>query len=98
MSYDGTNVAEEQDYTYGTNWSEPNGTPGAQRWATKTTTVVTYDDIRGQSFQTAYTYAPVTIPAPEGMQFGIGTQVPVESFTYTTERVRRSSRTVTATT
>jgi len=80
VSYNGTTVAQEQDYTYyPTTWSEPAGTSGAEWWTAKETTVVTRDDVRAQSFQTVYMYSPVLIAAPAGLSDYVGTQVPVES-------------------
>jgi RHS repeat-associated protein len=79
VSYDGSTVAEEQDYTYSTTWSGSSGTFAAASWTNKNTTVVTKDKVRGQSFQTLYTYGSVSIPAPAGMIAAVGTQVPVES-------------------
>jgi RHS repeat-associated protein len=79
VSYDGSTIALQQDFSYSTTWS---GTS----WATKQTTVTTHDLVRGTSFQTIYTYSPVlspTIPnsAPPGANFEYWAdrQLPVES-------------------
>jgi hypothetical protein len=44
VSFDGSTVAQEQDFTYATNWTTNtiNGT-GVMQWTTKTTSVKTYD-------------------------------------------------------
>ena len=60
VSYDGTNVAEEQDFTYATNW--PNQTSAG--WTTKMTTVKTIDSVSGKSFQTVYNYTPTSPQTP----------------------------------
>jgi RHS repeat-associated protein len=75
VSYDGVNVAEEQDFFYTTNW----GSGSSTGWATKVTTVTTYDKVRGTSFQTTYTYTPFGIAPSPNVWSVIGTQVPVES-------------------
>ena len=79
VSYNGSTVAEEQDYTYGTTWQEPIGTSGAQWWTSKTTTVVTKDNVRGISAQTVYTYSPVSTEPPAGARIYVEIQVPVEN-------------------
>jgi RHS repeat-associated protein len=78
VSYDGVNVAEEQDFSYTTNWdTSPNN-----QWSTKVTNVATYDEVRspskGLESQITYTYNYVWIPAPPYAQGGLSTQFPVE--------------------
>jgi RHS repeat-associated protein len=77
VSFDGSTVAFQQDFLYATVWT-------GQLWSSKTTTVVTHDLIRGTSFQTIYTYAPIlstqipnstTPSAPENFA---DRQIPVE--------------------
>jgi RHS repeat-associated protein len=76
VSYDGSTVAEEQDFTYSTQWSATDVTV----WTTKNTTVTTHDLVRGSgTFQTTYTYTPLLIGPPPNVVYTIATQVPVES-------------------
>ena len=80
VSYDGTTIAEEQDFAYSTTWSGNTGTFQATQWSTKNTTVTTYDKVRNINAQTAYTYTPIGIPVPPDTPgYVMGTQVPVES-------------------
>lgn len=58
VSYDGTNIAEIQQYHYATTML----TQGSYEWTSKTTTVVTTDIIRGTLSQTTYTYTPMVAP------------------------------------
>jgi RHS repeat-associated protein len=59
VSFDGTNQALEEDFTYTTSWGTGNN---AGQWAQKTTTVTTKDLLRPgiPSFQTVYTYSPIS--------------------------------------
>ena len=74
VSYDGQNIAQQQDFTYSTNF------PGGYNWTTKQTTVTTTDMIRTghPSFKTVYTYSPISIPPPPDIAASIASQVPVE--------------------
>jgi RHS repeat-associated protein len=58
ISFDGVNVALQQDFSYSTTWGGVNW----DFWTTKQTTVTTHDLVRGTTFQTIYTYSPVTAP------------------------------------
>src|SRR5204862_457257 len=73
VSYDGSSVAEEQDFSYSTTW----GTNG--NWTSKKTTVTTNDNVRAASFQTTYTYSAVTVGLPPNEVSYFSLQVPVES-------------------
>jgi RHS repeat-associated protein len=77
VSYDGTTVAEEQDFTsYTTTWNPSNQT----LWTSKGTQVTTYDNVRGLNFLTAYTYSPVTVGNNDPNSVSLfASQVPVES-------------------
>jgi YD repeat-containing protein len=55
VSFDGSTIALQQDFSYSTSWN----TSG---WGTKQTIVTTHDVVRGTTFQTVYTYAPVSGP------------------------------------
>jgi len=48
VSFDGTTIAEQQDFTYTTTWNPSDFTS----WTSKQTTVTTHDLVRGTSFQT----------------------------------------------
>jgi RHS repeat-associated protein len=79
VSFDGQNTALVQTFSYSTTW-----TSGSASWSTKQTTVITQDKVRLGSFETDYSYFPVTIPASPNDDFpcgGMGTcnQVPVEN-------------------
>jgi len=75
VSYDGTNVAEQQTFTYSTTWG---GTVGD--WTSKTTNVTTTDELRNANFTTAYNYSPVNVwVQPITNPTFKSTQVPVES-------------------
>ncbi|HXJ40816.1 MAG TPA: hypothetical protein VNH18_16160, partial [Bryobacteraceae bacterium] len=56
VSFDGTTIALQQDFSYSTTWS-------FNVWATKQTTVTTHDLVRGTTFQTVYAYTPVDAPS-----------------------------------
>ncbi len=57
VSYDGTTVAQTQTFTYTTVWpSDSNWASNPEDWSTKSTTVVTQDNIQERSFQTVYNY------------------------------------------
>jgi RHS repeat-associated protein len=75
VSFDGVNVAQQQDFTYTTNWN-PSGSTGffsPQGWTSKVTTVVTTDKVVGKNFQTVYTYVPLDAGESVGT-----TPIPVE--------------------
>jgi YD repeat-containing protein len=73
VSFDGSTVAEEQDFSYTTNWSNDT------QWTTKTTTVTTKDLVRGGSFQTTYTYSGYYLQVPPNIWAAVGAEVPLES-------------------
>jgi RHS repeat-associated protein len=75
VSYDGITPAEEDDFSYITNWP---ATPSYQ-WTSKVTTVTTKDLIRGTSFNTVYTYLPATPPQESFYNWENLGYVPVES-------------------
>ena len=60
VSYDGVNVALQQDFSYSTTWNASFPT----QWQSKQTTVTTHDLVRpGQPhYDTIYTYVPFTLP------------------------------------
>ena len=75
VSFDGTNVALDQTFSYTTTWGS-----GGQ-WTQKTTTVTTTDKLRtgAPSFTTKYTYGPITV-LPQPNEFGsFSPQVAVET-------------------
>ncbi len=79
VSYDGSTIAERQDFTYSSTWvTDPN--TGIQSWSQKVTTVVTNDLLRGTAFQTVYTYSPFGIATAPNDNTNLGSQsTPVES-------------------
>lgn len=66
VSFDGSTVALQQDFSYSTTWSS---NPTLSGWTSKQTTVTTHDLVRGTSFQTIYTYSGT--PAPEPLFFNL---------------------------
>jgi len=77
VSFDGVNIAQQQDFTYFTNWSSSN----SPTWTYKTTTVKTTDFLTpgNPSTYTVYTYLPLTAPDPLNMESRTANQVPMES-------------------
>jgi YD repeat-containing protein len=76
VSFDGTNEALRQDFSYSTNWPSPS----SAYWSTKQTIVTTYDLLSGSNFQTNYTYSPsgCGAPDPPNVTANIAFQCPVE--------------------
>ena len=71
-----------QSFTYTTSWSSGPGFYGpGTTWTQKTTTVVTTDEVRNQSFQTVYTYQPYSVYPVNDPLATVPTdyQVPLES-------------------
>lgn len=55
VSFDGVTEVQRQDFTYTPpTWS-------SNKWSVKNTTVVTYDLLKGTSFETDYSYSPVGV-------------------------------------
>ncbi len=54
VSFDGVNIAEQQDFSYSTGFSQV--ADAEVTWATKSTTVVTHDLLRGTSYSKLYNY------------------------------------------
>jgi RHS repeat-associated protein len=75
VSFDGSAEVLHQHFSYSTNWT--NKAQGT--WSAKTTTLTTYDLLRGGSFQTVYTYAPQYIVPQPNTDFAITNYVPEES-------------------
>ncbi|MGH9354576.1 MAG: hypothetical protein ACRD10_00420, partial [Terriglobia bacterium] len=75
VSYDGANVAQEQIFSYSTNWAS-----SGVIWTTKTTSVTSTDELRGASFTTATSYSPANVwVQPNSNSPVTYTQVPTES-------------------
>ena len=83
VSFDGTNTALQQDFSYTTNWQV--GQSGVATWTTKTTTVTTHDYLAGTTYTTVYTYGSVVQAAQPDDCAGtniciqVGQQIPVEN-------------------
>ena len=75
VSYDGTTIAEEQDFnTYGTTWNGSNN----YYWTTKNATVTT--QALGSSFNTTYLYTPINVGNNDPTSTSLfAPQAPVES-------------------
>ncbi len=65
VSYDGVNVALQQTFGYSTTWASP--IASSTNWVSKQTVVTTYDLVRGNNYQTVYTYSPIAIGASGGL-------------------------------
>jgi len=75
VSYDGTTIAEQQDFTYSTTWNPSD----YSKWTSKQTTVTNHDLINATTFQTIYTYSPVSISTSSvWIPNRFGTQIPQE--------------------
>ncbi len=81
MSYDGVNIAEQQDFSYATtgwNWTSPSNSI-YPTWGTKTTTVTTHDLLLGTTNLTTYTYnGNQRSPSPPNIYPSSSNQVPTE--------------------
>jgi RHS repeat-associated protein len=73
VSFDGVNVALQQDFTYVTNWS---GNTNA--WNSKTTTVKTTDLVSGAVSTAVYTYSPYLASRQPNDWSQYQPQIPVE--------------------
>ena len=69
----GSAPAQTQTFTYNTAWTS------AGQWSTKTTTVLTTDNVTGQQSTTVYTYGAVARPVQVNEGGQIATQLPVET-------------------
>ncbi len=71
VSFDGINIALQQDFSYST-------TLVTAGWSSKQTTVTTHDLVRGTTFQTTYVYNYVSSPSVPYASGFSDRQVPVE--------------------
>jgi len=78
VSFDGTNVAQTQQFTFNTTWSY-NSDGTINGWTQKTATVTTTDNVRNLSSKVVYTYVPLGVPSQPYQTSGIATMIPVES-------------------
>ncbi len=74
VSFDGTNVALQQDFSYSTTWDATD----PSRWNTKQTTVTDRDLLLGTTFATTYAYAPSIVFSDDPLNQGAGNQIPIE--------------------
>jgi len=74
VSFDGTTVAQQQDFSYSTTWN-PSYYPS---WTSKQTTVTTHDLVQGITYQTAYTYTPIPAPSVPLLGNTYAQQLPLE--------------------
>lgn len=58
VSFDGTNIALQQDFSYTTTWASSS----SNLWTEKSTTVTTHDLVTGATYTTVYDYTPYTVP------------------------------------
>lgn len=75
VSYDGVNIAQQQDFTYATTWQTSGVT-----WSSKTTTVKTTDFLRPGNpiTYTVYTYQSNYVGDPPNINTVVANQVPQE--------------------
>jgi RHS repeat-associated protein len=64
VSFDGVTVAQTQTFTYQTTWS-------GWGWTSKQTSVVTTDNIAGNSFLTVYNYGAGLVPGSDPLTWGV---------------------------
>jgi YD repeat-containing protein len=76
VSFDGSNVAQTQSFTYTTNWTTVNG--AITGWSQKTTTATTTDQKVGLSATTKYTYLPYLVPKQLYASGVAGPAIPLE--------------------
>src|SRR6266478_3467624 len=88
VSFDGTNVALQQDFDYSTTWNQ-------YSWTSKQTIVTTRDLIRGTSFTTTYVYASSVIPSNDPFYGNPAGQMPVEQTVTYKDSGGQTLRTVT---
>jgi RHS repeat-associated protein len=83
VSYNGQSIAEEQDFTYYTKWTDNGNDLTAVKWTYKNNKVTTFDLVvspsRGKSYNTSYIYGPVNTGVYEFASSYVGSQVPVEN-------------------
>ncbi len=74
VSFDGNTVAQTQTFTYQTIWN-------GWSWTSKQTSVLTTDNISGNSFLTVYNYAPGGAPGGDPLMWGsrVAPGIPIES-------------------
>ncbi len=81
VSFDGTNVAQTQTFSYTTTWQFSGGLPSS--WSNKTTTVNTTDNVRNLTSKTVYSYGYTTAPSEPFQSSQNAAQIPQEnSITY----------------
>jgi len=96
VSYDGVTIAEQQDFTYSTQWTGA----GSTQWAHKYTTVTTHDLIAGTQSTTSYTYTPVPAPDQPAMvlpDYSFAGQIPMEQTVIQSDSSGTPLKTVTET-
>ena len=74
VSFDGTNVALQQNFSYSTTW---NNSTYPSIWTTKQTTVTDHDLVTGQVTEKDYVYSPFSVGYPPNVGAG-GSQTAVE--------------------
>jgi len=79
VSFDGVHEVLEQTFNYTTTWGTgPSNSVAPMQWTQKTTTIITYDLVRGTQYQTNYTYGYVYADYQPG-EGQILPQIPVEN-------------------
>jgi len=80
VSNDGVNVAETQTFSYSTTWpAQVSQNPLPQsNWTSKSTSVLTTDNISGLSFLKTYSYLPVPLTPTPYSSSVFASQLPVE--------------------
>jgi hypothetical protein len=74
VSFDGSTIAQTQTFTYSTTWGS------SYQWTAKQTSVVTTDNISGNTFLTVYNYSPMyTIGDQVPFAAQVASGIPVES-------------------
>jgi len=76
VSYDGTNVAQTQSFSYSTQWGTGDN---VGTWTSKSTTITTTDNLTGKSAKTTYMYQPGSLAVtPVSVWGSVAPVFPVE--------------------
>ena len=78
VSFDGTNTAQKQTFTYTTKWATDSNDQ-IDGWSQKTTTVSTNDKKVGSTATTKYTYVPYLVSKQPDASGIVGAAIPLES-------------------
>jgi RHS repeat-associated protein len=78
LSFDGTTIAQIQNFTFSTTWAYASGGT-VNNWSSKSATVTTTDNVLGKTSSTAYTYLPYYPPSQPSSSGNTASAIPLES-------------------